>query len=147
MFSSSRTREKLLITAAMIAAVVLAGVTSKSAQAGCGHGVTSDTDRSAQRSFLDLEGLRLAVALPDGARPTLPGRKLPCAGASCSQEKGSPRVPALASSSASELWCSMPAGFVRTRPDSRELPAGPFTARAQTCTSPIERPPRSLDLS
>ena len=96
MFSSSRTREKLLITAAMIAAVVLTGVTSKSAQAGCGHGVTSGTDRSAQRSYLNLEGTRVGGSIAgqckaDAARAQialrrcflLPGERLAAHAGTC----------------------------------------------------------------
>ena len=147
MISSSRIRAKISVAAAMVAAVALAGVTSEPAQAGCGRKVSSETSRSAHGSSSNLREFALAGAFVGSPGPMLPDRKLPCAGASCSEGDRLPQVPALASSTASELWCSLPAALVHTRPDSRDIRTGQYTVRALACTSPIERPPRLPDLS
>ena len=142
MLSSSRKRAKLVIAAAAYVLVSFVALGPNSAQAGCGHGVTSETNRSAQGSISDLELFTFSEPWLGGASPTPHGRNSPCAGATCSQERNLPRAPALASSSASDLFCIMIAAFHSTRPDFGDLAVAQFTPRPRSGTLPIDRPPR-----
>jgi hypothetical protein len=143
MFLSSRKRVQLSIGTVAYALAALAGLGASSAQAGCGHRVTSEKHRSIDASLVDGEIFKLARNWPGETRSRTPGRNPPCAGASCSPEKSLPEAPALASTAVGELWCMTNPTFQPARQDSRNLPQSQYSLRPRAGSLFIDRPPRN----
>lgn len=76
-----------------------------SAEAGCGHDVTSNVGRSIQKSFSDLEMLKYSAADLSEPASSSPRRGRPCSGPSCSRDRGFPNAPLPYVLPRHERWC------------------------------------------
>jgi hypothetical protein len=143
MVTSSLGRAKHLVAGAFWVLLVVGGVAATPAEAGCGHGVTSNMSRSNARSFSNLELFRDSALDPTDSPLETPRRNLPCSGPSCSKGQGLPHAPAPSSPSRSDSWCWTTLEILWCEPQSADKLATLSTPDPQYSTSPIERPPRT----
>ena len=125
--------------------LLVSGVIAPStAQASCGHSVTSIRTRATQESLYGL------VLIGSGPRsgdtsPADSQRNSPCTCPFCSsEERGSPGLPAVSYLPASDAWCS---GLVAPRwtdQDGAYRSSNLVVVHARHGTFPIDRPPRFL---
>jgi hypothetical protein len=138
--SSKQLRQRL---AGGFCLLLVSGVIAPStAHASCGHSVTSIRTRATQEA---LYGLVLIGSDPQAGDPSPADsrRSSPCSGPFCSsEERGSPGLPAVTYSPASDAWCSGLAAHRWNGQDGAYRSSNLVIAHARHRTFPIDRPPR-----
>jgi len=138
MISRSRGRAKLHIARALFVLAALA-LAPSSAEASCGHGVTSRVGRS----LSDLTILRYSAGTRSDPMPSGSHGDRPCSGPSCSRGQDSPAAPTPSISPRREHWCLTTPPLP---PSGVELVGGLIAddlPHPLYFTSVPERPPRS----
>lgn len=104
MVTASRYRVKHRAVGALLVLSVVVLVPS-SAEARCGHDVTSYAGRSIAKSFSDLDLLKQSARDLSVPLSWPPRRDRPCSGPSCSQNRGFPDAPLPSVPPRHEHWC------------------------------------------
>jgi hypothetical protein len=138
MISRSRGRAQLPIARALFVLAALA-LAPSSAEASCGHGVTSRVGRSLSDLTIlsDSAGTR-SDPMPSGSRGDRP-----CSGPSCSRGQGLPDAPTLSIYPRREHWCLTAPPLPPTGAEPVGGPIADDSPHPRFFTSVPERPPRS----
>lgn len=129
---------------AIIALSIQGGLTPRPARAGCDHPFGIEIKNSWSAAHLDPLIAGGSRALPEGDRPGVPGRPLPCSGPSCSGRVPLPASAAPTIDRVLDQWVFLPSLFHFSPPVAKACCDDDTTFHLPAEPGRIFHPPRSM---